>query len=106
MAWDPNEKGSWAWITKEASEHGGVESFINDIEKNARAEAHDADMKLLLLIGSLCIGLGILVKTEYDKVKQIIADRRELKKKSDAAKETLIIGVNIRKDFAEEEETK
>ncbi len=32
MAWNPNEKGSWAWFTKEASEHGGVEPYINDIE--------------------------------------------------------------------------
>lgn len=62
MAWNPNEKGSWAWLTKEASEHGGVEPYVNDIEENARAEAHDADMKLLPFIVAGAIGVGALGK--------------------------------------------
>lgn len=31
MAWNANEKGNPAWLTKQASEHGGVDNFINDI---------------------------------------------------------------------------
>ena len=106
MAWNPNEKCSWAWFTKEASEHGGVEPYINDIEENARAEAHDADMKLLPFIVAGAIGVGALGTTAYDKIKQKIADRKALKQKSDAAKEALICGANNSKDSDEEEETK
>lgn len=106
MAWDPNEKGSWAWFTKEASEHGGVEPYINDIEENARAEAHDADMKLLPLIVTGAIGIGALGKTAYDKIKQKIADRKALKQKSEEAKEALVCGANSSEDSDEEEETK
>ncbi len=106
MAWDPNEKGSWAWLTKEASEHGGVKSYINDIEENARAEAHDADMKIMTLIIAGAIGIGALGKTAYDKIKQKIADRKALKQKSDAAKDALICGVNCSKDAPEDEDMK
>lgn len=31
MAWDANEKGNYAYLTKTASEHGGVDNFIDDI---------------------------------------------------------------------------
>lgn len=106
MAWNPNEEGSWAWFTKEASQHGGVVSYINDIEENARVEAHDTDMKLLPLIVLSSIGIGALGKTAYDNIKQKIADRKALKQKSNTAKEILICGANSSKNFAEEEETK
>lgn len=28
MAWNPNEKGNYAWLSKTASEKGGVEQFV------------------------------------------------------------------------------
>lgn len=93
MAWDPNEKGSWAWFTKEASNHGGVESYINDIEENARAETREEYLQWLPWIITGAIGIGALGKTAYDKVKKKITAQKELKQKSDVAKEVLVNGV-------------
>ena len=36
MAWNPNEPGNYAWLTKQASEHGGVNPYLSDIVDNAR----------------------------------------------------------------------
>ena len=33
MVWDANEKGNYAYLTKTASEHGGVDNFIDDIHR-------------------------------------------------------------------------
>ena len=115
MAWNPNDEYSYAWFTKVASEHGGVEPYINDIEENARAEgfeegreeAHKEDMRLFVI----AVGIGILGKTLYDKFKLGKAARKELKQKSDVAKENLVNGANVIKDnqtdeidFEEEED--
>lgn len=97
MAWDPNEKGNYAWLAKEARNHGGVENYINDIEENAKAEAHEEDMKLLVSIIVFTLGLGTAIGAGavkcYDKFKQKIAANKELKQKSDVAKEALTNGV-------------
>ena len=38
MAWDANEKGNYAYLTKTASEHGGVDNFIDDIHNGGYQE--------------------------------------------------------------------
>lgn len=44
MAWDPNVKGNPAWLTKQASEHGGVDNFIDDIHNEGYQEGHGRGM--------------------------------------------------------------
>lgn len=44
MAWDANVKGNPAWLTKTASEHGGVDNFINNIHNEGYQEGHEQGM--------------------------------------------------------------
>lgn len=44
MAWDANVKGNPAWLTKTASEHGGVDNFIDDIHNEGYQEGHEQGM--------------------------------------------------------------
>ena len=44
MAWDANIKGNPAWLTKTASEHGGVDNFIDDIHNKGYQEGHEQGM--------------------------------------------------------------
>lgn len=44
MAWDANEKGNYAYLTKTASEHGGVDNFIDDIHDEGYQEGHEHGM--------------------------------------------------------------
>lgn len=31
MAWNADERGNPAWLSRQAKEHGGVENYISDI---------------------------------------------------------------------------
>lgn len=44
MAWNVNEKGNPAWLTKQASEHGGVDNFIDDIHNEGYQQGHERGM--------------------------------------------------------------
>ena len=89
MAWDPNDENSYAGLTKKASEYGGVESFINSIEENAKLEAHIEDLKKFSISIPIALILVFLGKSAYDKLKQKYQDYNELKRKSNFAKETI-----------------
>lgn len=110
MAWDPNEENSWAWFTKQASEHGGVEQYINDIENNGieigRQEMHKEDSRRLPLVVSVSMVLGALLlaggKKLFDNYKQKLTYQKELKQKSDLAKEELINGGKAAENSFEE----
>ncbi len=91
MAWDPNEKGSWAWFTKEASEQGGVESYINNIYSNGYLDGDEnghrrgvADGVGILLVGSLATyGVyklaGVISKWRKERREVIIQKSEESK---------------------------
>ena len=80
MAWNPNEPGNYAWLTKQASEHGGVNPYLSDIVDNARYETHQEDLKMFTCIAPMLVGVGILGKTAYDKIRQTIINRKEEKR--------------------------
>lgn len=110
MAWNPNEKNSWAWLTKQASEHGGVEKYIDDILKygieiGQNKTSKEYLMKFLLVVPILLIGgaaIGVASKIAYDKNKQKLQAQKELQQKSDLAKEELINGVKAAENSLEE----
>ena len=89
MAWDTYEENSFAWLTRIASEHGGVEQFINDIVNEAKCETQIEDWKKFLMFSPVIFALGFFGNTAYDKLKQKCHDYNELKRKSKFAKEVL-----------------
>ena len=84
MAWDPNEKGSWAWLTKEASEQGGVNQLIDGIHDGGYQEGHDKGMiegavgaaVAVVIIAGICKGAQYVAKKISEK-KQSIKDCSE-----------------------------
>ena len=59
MAWDPNEKGNPAWLTKEASKHGGPEPYIQDIHDEGYQEGYDEGKNDGIKEAAAIIGAGI-----------------------------------------------
>lgn len=81
MAWDPNKKGNYANLTKTASEHGGVDNFINDIHNEGYHEGWErglfegagvATVAITIVIGA-CKGIKYLVQ-RYKTKKQTAAE--------------------------------
>lgn len=86
MAWNPNEPGNYAWLTKQASEHGGANQYIASIEENAAAKQHEKDMKQLLCVYvPTLLALGATTcaaaKAGYEKIKKRIIEHREEKER-------------------------
>ena len=100
MAWDPNVPGNPAWMSVEASKHGGPLQYIADIENLAREEGKEAENHKWKLIVSVAIPLATAVgagaKWCWDKVKEKRIKRELLKEKSMYAKE-VILGHNDEK---------
>lgn len=110
MAWNPNEEGSYAWLTKEASSNGGVKEFLDIIESNGREQGEELGFKkavvifvpIVGIIGTVGIALGATGVVAYNKIKQKIEYRKALKKKSDMAKENLINTVELEESHISE----
>lgn len=110
MAWDPNKEDNYAWLSTQASKHGGVNSYINDIKASAKAEGihqgHKDVLQWLPLIMSAPVVIWWLVKTGYDRYDKIKKNnttiRKELKQKSDIAEE-VINGMNAIKNHQTDE---
>jgi len=82
MAWDPNKKGNPAWLVTQASKHGGVDQFIDDIRKAGYQKGHEqgfaegagaATLVLSCLYGAYR-GVCWLVQKHADK-KQAIQEK-------------------------------
>ncbi len=75
MAWNPEQVNSYAWVTKTASEHGGVESYLNDIKREAFEQGRQKGIKetvttIIATVGSIFILK--LLKEIYCKIKKNI----------------------------------
>lgn len=107
MKWDPNEMFSWAWFTKTAKEHGGVEEYINDIEENSYAEGYDdgasSVVALIPVVAAASAGVGAGVKWLYDKYKTRKKEKEMLKLRAEEAKRALIEGYNEIEENTESE---
>ena len=77
MAWDPNEKGNPAWLTKQASKHGGVDNFIDDIHNEGYQEGHDKGVIEGAELATILIGV---VFATCKGIKHIVQKRKENKK--------------------------
>ena len=44
MAWNAEVEGNYAWLTKQAYEHGGVMSYIDDIQNGGYQIGHNQGM--------------------------------------------------------------
>lgn len=84
MAWDANEKGNYANLTKTASEHGGVDNFIADIHDEGYQEGHErgllegaggATVVIAAVVGAYK-GIKYLVQKHKAK-KQMVMERSE-----------------------------
>ncbi len=90
MAWDPNEKGTYANLTKTAFEHGGPDQYIDDIYNGGYQDGHDKGVldgvvvTVLTTIGTAAVGW--VTKHLVDKHN---AKKQELKEKSVAAEEAI-----------------
>ena len=90
MAWNADEKGNYAWLTKEASKYDDVDSFIDNIHNGGvqegigigRVEGAVATAGLSLAL----FGVSKLVKSGIQKYK---AKKKSIKESADASKETL-----------------
>lgn len=76
MAWNPNEEGNPAWLTKQASEHGGVENYINNIYEEGYQEGHqDGESKgflegiITMAIADGIGGIATFGKRKWDEHK-------------------------------------
>lgn len=84
MAWDANEKGNYAYLTKAASEHGGVDNFIDDIHNEGYQEGHEHGMiegagaaaGVIVAVIGVCGGIKHLVQKHKSK-KQAVVERSE-----------------------------
>ena len=85
MAWDANLKGNPAWLTKTASEHGGVDNFIDDIHNEGYQDGHEQGVidgvgitvaAIAALYGAY-IGINYLVQ-KHKKKRQAIKERAEI----------------------------
>ena len=96
MAWDPNEPGNPAWLSVQASQHGGPLQYLDDITSDARAEekAKWENLVSILVPALLSVGAaaGIAIKTGYDKLKERAEIRKVQKEKAQRAREALING--------------
>ena len=84
MAWDANEKGNYAYLTKTASEHGGVDNFIDDIHNEGYQEGHEHGMfegagaATVLIVAAIGAYKGIKYLVQKHKAKkQAVVERSE-----------------------------
>ena len=90
MAWDANEKGNYANLTKTASEHGGVDNFITDIHNEGYQEGHERG--LLEGAGGATVVIAAVIGA-YKGVKYLVqkhkAKKQEVKERSESAQNAL-----------------
>lgn len=86
MAWNPDKKGNPAWLTKQASEHGGVDNYINDIRNEGYQEGHDQGV----IEGIIITGV---IFVAYEGIKHLVQrhkkQKRSVKKQAEFSKAAL-----------------
>ncbi len=94
MAWDTNVPGNPAWMSVEASKHGGPLQYIADIENEAREEGRDEESQkwklIFVIVLPIATAVGAGAKWCWDKVKEKSAKRKALKEKSEYAKRVIL----------------
>ena len=90
MAWDPNVKGNPAWLTKQASEHGGVDNFIDDIRNEGYQEGNEHGMIVGAGVTAVVIALayGASEGTKY-LVEKRKAKRHVIKVRAESSEAAL-----------------
>ena len=90
MAWDANEKGNYAYLTKTASEHGGVDNFIDDIHNEGYQEGHEHGM--IEGAGAATVVIAAAIGA-YEGIKHLVQKRKAKKQavveRAEAAQEAL-----------------
>lgn len=90
MAWDPDEKGTYANLTKIAYEHGGPNQYIDDIYNDGYQDGHDKGVLEGVVVTVLTTmgvaAAGWVAKYFVDKHN---AKKQEIKEKSEAAEEAI-----------------
>lgn len=89
MAWNADEEGNYANLTKQAKEHGGVDKFIDDIHNEGYQKGHEhgmiegagaATVVIAAAIGAY-EGIKYLVRKHRAK-KQAVVERSEAAQKA------------------------
>lgn len=106
MAWDPNEKGNYAWLSKEARSNGGVQQFIDTIERNGREQGEVLGFKKA---AKILIPLGIFIgatgKGWYDRYKQKAEYRKEMQKEAEKVKDIMINAAKLNENQISENDS-
>lgn len=90
MAWNASEEGNPAWLTKQASEHGGVNNFINNIHNEGYREGHERGM---FDGAGFIAAVAVASLGAYKGIKYLIQKRKAKKQaveeRSEAAQEAI-----------------
>ena len=90
MAWNPNEEGNYAWLTKTASEHGGVDGFIDDIHEEGYQEGKENGIFIGASLATAAIGV---LFGAYKGIKALVQKHKNKKQtineKSESSKNAL-----------------
>ncbi len=90
MAWDANEKGNYAYLTKTANEHGGVDNFIDDIHNEGYQEGREHGMiegaGATTVVIAAAIGAYEVIRYLVQKHK---AKKQAIVERSEAAQEAI-----------------
>ncbi len=91
MAWNANEKGNYANLTKQAKEHGGVDKFIDDIHNEGYQEGHERG--LLEGVGITTVVITVVALGTYKFIEPFIkrnkAKKQAVAERSKAAQEAI-----------------
>lgn len=104
MAWDPEKKGSYAWMSQEASRHGGVEEYINDIHKEGYQEGYDKGVVDGVIIFTVVTTILGGVKFAVDKINKRRKKKYEIIEQSKKAKSEIRNIFREESDLYEEDE--
>lgn len=89
MAWDPNDKKSYAGHSKEVSEHGGVEQYNNDIYEEGCRDTRRTDAIVGGMLGIISVA-GLIGQHIYFKHKLKVQQKNEIRRKADRAQDSLL----------------
>ena len=86
MAWNPDEKGTYANLTKTAYEHGGPDQYIDDIYNDGYQDGHDKGV-LEGVVVTVLTTIGVAAAGWFTKylLDKHNAKKHEIKEKSEAA---------------------
>lgn len=90
MAWNPEEKGTYAWLSQQAKEHGGVDNFIDDIHNDGYNEGHDKGVVQGAVGATGAVAAILLIVAGVKKIiEKYIKKKKEIHQQAEISKEAI-----------------